>query len=161
MIERRPRPPADETRTARSAALAALGRRELTTKELRARLVTQGYSLDDINQTLERLTDAGIVDDRRVAFAFVRTSVVVRGRGPSRIARELEARGVASDIIKAALAQYPAEDQDAQLRRVLEKTRGSKPLDKAGRDRLFRQLMRRGFSAGAIAKALKIDVEDA
>lgn len=136
------------------AALGLLGRRDYTTTELRAKLADRGYPIEDITKALQDLTAEGLLDDRRVAEAHVRTASRVKGRGRLRIRRELEARGVDRALVNELLANLPAEDEGAAIERVLSRKRWPARPTIADRRRMFQHLLRRGFPADAIAKAL-------
>jgi regulatory protein len=140
---------------ARAIALRLLTRRDYTAKELRTRLLDRELSEDEVNSVLADLTAEGIVDDRRVAESFVRVASTVKGRGRIRISRELEQRGVDRSTIRDALTRLPVEDETETLRKVLSRKRLPARLDPAEHRRLFAQLVRRGFSADLIAKALR------
>ena len=104
---------------------------------------------------LADLADAGVVNDRRVAESFVRVASTLKGRGRLRISRELEQRGIDRSIIRDALAGLPIEDETASIRRFLERKHLPARLSPAEHRRVFGQLVRRGFSADLIAKALR------
>ena len=140
---------------ARAAALRLLTRRDYTTKELRTKLLEREVPEAEVTSVLTDLTDAGLVNDRRVAESFVRVASTLKGRGRLRISRELEQRGVDRAIIRDALANLPAEDESASIRRFLERKHLPARLSPAEHRRVFGQLIRRGFPADLIAKALK------
>jgi regulatory protein len=144
----------------RLAALRLLGRRDYSAAELTTRLVDRGYGADDVRAAIDALTADGTIDDRRTAFAHVRTAARVKGRGTHRIRRELEARGIAAPIIREALEQLSPDDDLAAIRRLLERRRVPHPMPPDQRRRLFAQLIRRGFSASLVARALDVDPSD-
>ena len=139
----------------RSAALRLLTRRDYTSLELRDKLIDRGYLADDVDALLSDLTTRGLLDDRRAAEAHARTASRIKGRGRVRIARELEARGIARSVITDLVAELPASDEAAAIARFIERKRLPKRLDPAARRRLFQQLLRRGFPVDAISKALR------
>jgi regulatory protein len=145
---------APPTISIRAAALGFLTRRDYTTAELRDKLATRLYPDGKIDETIAALTAQGLLDDRRVAAAHLRTAGGVKGRGRLRIVRELEARGVARSLVREIVAEWPAADEAQALAKLLYRKRIPKSLDPAARRRLFRQLLRRGFPADAIAKAI-------
>jgi regulatory protein len=155
-MARRPRPasPADDLPPVRIAALRLLSRRDHTSAELRRKLLDRGYADERAEHTVRQLTEERLLDDRRVAASHVRTASGVKGRGRLRIARELEARGVDPAIARDALAGLDADDDAAALERVLSRKRLPAHLSMADRRRIFQQLLRRGFSAELIARAL-------
>ncbi len=139
-----------------SWGLAALGRRELTTRQLRDRLTRRGCAAEAIDAAIGRLTREGLLDDSRAARAFARTEARIKHRGPLRIRRSLEAMGVERDIASAATAEG-FEDQpvpealETALRRKL---RGPLSDDRAAR-RLVAYLVRQGFDLSASVAAVR------
>lgn len=140
---------------ARVAALRLLTRRDYTAAELRTKLLDKEHADAEVAAALDGLTRDGLVNDRRVAVSFVRVASSLKGRGRHRIERELEHRGVDKAIIREALATLPAADETASIRRFLERKKLPARLSPAEHRRLFGQLMRRGFSADLIAKAIR------
>jgi len=138
----------------RLAALRLLGRRDYTTAELTARLLDRGYVPEDVGATVARLAADGSLDDQRVARAHVRTASRVKGRGRLRIQAELRARGIDAEVAREALADLSPDDDLQAIERFLARRAADDPTLAANRNRLFRQLLRRGFSAETIAKAL-------
>lgn len=140
---------------ARVAALRLLTRRDYTAAELRTKLLEKEHPDAEVAAALDGLTRDGLVNDRRVAVSFVRVASSLKGRGRHRIERELEHRGVDKAIIREAMATLPAADETASIRRFLERKKLPARLSPAEHRRLFGQLMRRGFSADLIAKAIR------
>ncbi len=141
--------------TARAAAIAILGRRDYTAAELQDKLTERGFPADEIASAIARLADEQLVDDRRLATAFIRTSLGVKGRGRYRIERELIARGVERALIHELVTSLAPADESAAIARVVARKRLPLNPTPAERRRLFQHLLRRGFSADAIAKALR------
>jgi regulatory protein len=142
----------DKTRT---AALRMLSRRDHTAAELRRKLADADHDPEDINRVIDALRAAGAIDDRRVAEAYVRTASRVKGRGRLRIVQELQARGVDRALAEETAAAIPEDDETAAIERILSRKRVPARLDAGTRRRLFQQLLRRGFPAHLIARALK------
>ena len=130
-------------------------RREYTAAELRQRLRNRGYAEDTTDDCIQRLTADGTLDDRRVAANHIRTARDIKSRGRLRIERELVARGIAPALARELLADVPKEDDQAQIARVLARKRLPAHLSLADRRRIFQHLLRRGFPADAISKALR------
>jgi regulatory protein len=145
-------PPAN---TAWPTALRLLVRREYTAAELRARLRDRGYAEDIADDCIQRLTADGTLDDRRVAANHIRTARDIKTRGRLRIERELVARGIAPALARELLADLPKEDDQAQIARVLARKHVPEHLSLSERRRIFQHLLRRGFPADAISKALR------
>ena len=75
---------------------------------------------------------------------------------------DLKAKGVHSEIIQQAVsAAYNDVNEEQLARQFLERKRLKKPQNERESARIFRRLVRAGFSAGTIFKVLKRwDVED-
>src|SRR6185369_13001764 len=118
----------------RDAALAALGRRALTRKELVVRLRRKGFAADEIDRVVSTLVGKGLVDDARTAEAHVR-SRGVRGVGKRRVAAELQARGVPEEERDRVLGDMDPESERERLRAAFLKRDAALPDRLTGRDR--------------------------
>jgi regulatory protein len=158
----RRRTPADGAATprtsARVAALRLLGRRDYTAQELREKLAARGHPSEDIDRTLQALAAEGLQSDERAAAASVRSAT--RGRGRHRIGRELEARGVARDLVRRLVAGIAPEDEAAAIAAILARKRWPAAPTRDDRRRMFQHLLRRGFPADAIHRALNVRDEE-
>ncbi len=139
----------------RGAALALLGRRDYTASELRTRLIDKGHDAGEVDEQIESLTGDGTINDARVAASHIRVASQVKGRGRMRIRQELMARGIAKSIVEGLLSELPAEDEDAAIQKFLSRKRVPETLAPLARNKVFQQLLRKGFTADAISKALR------
>lgn len=144
----------------RLVALRLLGRRDYSSYELEQRLLARGFPAGEITVLLEVIRQNGLIDDRRVAEAHVRTASRVKGRGRTRIRRELLARGIPADLADSAVRTLSADDEDQAMRRLLARHGKGAVASPANRRRLFSQLLRRGFSPTAISRALRSSEQD-
>ncbi len=138
--------------------LKLLARRELSVEGLRSRLRDREYPDDQIAAAIDRLLETGALDDGRVARAYARTAVNVKGRGRLRVARELQAMGIDRQTAAEALADVFGDlDERSLIARALQKKlRGRKQLkDTAERARLYQHLLRQGFSPAGVGHALR------
>jgi regulatory protein len=145
-------------RTAYVDGLHLLARRELSVRQLRERLRDREHAETDIDRAIALLIENRALDDRRVAAAYVRTALQVKGRGRLRIQRELQAMGIESDVAKEALAEaFGAVDERAMVAQaVKKKLRGKTTVSTpAEYSRLYQFLMRQGFSPAAVNEALR------
>jgi regulatory protein len=139
-------------------ALRLLAGRELSVAELRARLLERDHGPEDADVAIERLTEEGALNDERAARAYARTAIDIKGRGRLRIARELHAKGIAREVINAALAEVFGDlDERSLVSKALQKKlRGRpKPATQSDLARLYQYLMRQGFSPAAVADELR------
>jgi regulatory protein len=134
-----------------------LARRELSATQLRQRLKARHFPDNEIDASINRLRESRALDDGRVARAYARTAAGVKGRGRARVMREIEAMGIDRATAREAVAEtFDALDEDALIDRALDrKLRGRRVKDAAEFRRLYAFLMRQGFEAGKIGKALK------
>ena len=142
---------------ARSAALAALGRRAHTRRELEQKLSRKGFDRAEIRILLDDLEERGWLDDAKTATALVAWRSRM-GRGRGRIASELAGKGVSRADAHAALAALDPREEAAALRAALEKRERALPAGltrQARSKKLFDHLARRGFAPAAILEALR------
>ena len=145
-------------RTAYVDALHLLGRRELSVKQLRERLLDRDHSRQDVDRAIELLAENRAVDDARVASAYARTAMKIKGRGRLRVQRELHEMGIDKDVASQALAEaFGDTDERSMIAKALQKKlRGNKKIaTPAEYARVYQFLMRQGFSPGAVASALR------
>ena len=145
-------------RTAYVDALHLLGRRELSVKQLRERLLDREHSREDVERAIELLSENRAVDDARVAAAYARTALKVKGRGRLRVQRELQEMGIDKDVASQALAEAFADADERSMiakalqKKLLNKKKIATPAEYA---RVYQFLMRQGFSPAAVAAALR------
>ena len=142
---------------ARSVAVGLLARRDYATGELRARLQRKGFNVEVVEATIRELVDERALDDARYAGNYVSYSAS-RGQGPLRIAAELKALELPSDLIEAALAG--GADWRTLAGEVRNRKFGSEPpADWPEKARQARFLQYRGFSSDHIRLALGADFD--
>lgn len=135
----------------RETAAVMIGRRALSKKELRDRLVKKGADREDADEAADWLEEIGAVDDGNYAGVIAR-HYASRGYGPGRVKEELRRRGVDRELWEEALAQLP-ESSEA-IAAYLEKRRCGDLRDPKERKRVTDALVRRGFSWGEIRAVL-------
>jgi regulatory protein len=137
-------------------ALTLLARRELSAAQLRSRLKKREVPAPDIDAAIARLQASRALDDGRVARAYARTASV-KGRGRARVLREIEALGIDRSTARDAVGEIFADvDEDTLLTKALDrKLRGRRIQNVAEFRRLHQFLMRQGFEAGKIVRALE------
>lgn len=129
---------------ASTAASRTLARQDLPARELEARLERRGVAPAERRSTVERLQQAGAVDDAR--FARGRAAALAsRGRGDAAIRHDLEARGVGPEVAAAAVDELEPEAERAQG--VAQRLGGGL--------RAARALARGGFGDDAIEAAVR------
>ena len=94
-------------------ALRALRHRDRSTAELDARLAKRGVDAEERAQALKTLERVGYVDDER--FARTRAEqLAARGSGDALIRHDLEQRGIAAELVDAAVESLEPERERAR-----------------------------------------------
>lgn len=148
-------------------AVGALARRMRSVAELK-RLLRQRVDLEtDIGRTLvelvtRRLKDQGYLNDSKYAAAYSAFRRDNEKFGRRRVTTELKARGVVGEILDKAVSDaFDELDEEKHAREYLRRKRLEKPDNRKQAARVFRQLLRAGFSSKTIFNILrKWDVDD-
>ncbi len=146
-----------EPELAKERALRMLGYRERSRHELLQGLLDDGFSQSAATAVIDRLAELYLVDDARFSTMWVRSRVHA-GFDRRRIRRELENKGVAPGVIADALDE--AAPQEDELERARAALRGKRASDRAGRDKLVRRLVSRGFDLQTAIAAVSTDDPD-
>ena len=142
-------------------AVRTLARRSLTVNELRERLARRASRSPDVDAVIGRLRRANYLDDARLAESYAHFRRDYEGLGRQRVLRELSRRGVDKKVARKAVAEsYEDSDEPELIRRFLERkvpqATLSTPLDDRKQlVRLYRALIRAGFSSARIVEALR------
>jgi regulatory protein len=128
--------------------------------ELKRLLLRKGEPLADVDAALQRLTQAGLVDDANYARQLARTKALGAGMSRRRIQQELTRRGVARDVSSEAIAAVFDEegvDESGAIERVArKKLRTLSKLDlPTQKRRLYAFLARRGYDGDDISRVLR------
>ncbi len=135
-----------ESERAIDLAYKAVARRDLTVAELRARLERKHVPPEAIDDAVAELEETGFLNDARYARQFAEDKRELEQWGSDRIAEDLRRRGIATQLIDAAVATH---DRDSELRTALLLLRErypKAPRDDRERDRAWQMLVRRGYS---------------
>jgi regulatory protein len=141
-------------------ALRLLGRKPRTEAELRMALGTSGHGADDVECVLVRLVRAGYVNDRALAVDWILARSARLGYGRDRLMAELERRGVAAVVARAAWDEVQGRhglDPDAVLGREIARRaeREGGTLAGAAARRVYNALLRAGHAPEAVRAALE------
>ena len=105
---------------------------------------------------IRRLKDQGYLNDTNYAAVYSGLRRDNEKFGRMRVVTELKARGVHGEVIEKAVSDaYDGVSEEKQARDFLRRKRLQKPKDQKQTARIFRQLIRAGFSSKAIFKILK------
>jgi len=129
--------------------LRALERRSFARADLGRRLIRKGHPRAAVEAAIERAVGLGLLDDAAFALTYVQTRAA-RGRGPSRLTRDLMAMGVERSVIDRALAaEWPEGSDRSRVPLALAAKRAAQLGDlprPVKRRRVLAYLARRGFS---------------
>ena len=127
----------------REIAVRYLSRREYPIQELRQKLVQRGADSGITDKVVADLADENLVSDQRFTEMYIRT----RMRhlfGPLKIRGELRSRGITDQLIDEAMPETQEAWFDAASQWSGKRNQGV--LDYAGRARIYRSLINRGFT---------------
>lgn len=149
----------DDIEQAHERALNLLSYRPRSKAEIRRRLQKKDLAKEAIEEAIQRLERAGLVDDQEFAHYWVRNRVQFNPKGTYALRQELRQKGVTDAIIDVVLADFDesaaAQDAaDAGARRLGHNA----PSD--FRRKLKAYLARRGFSYSLVKPLVKEKMEE-
>ena len=148
---------------AKLRAMNLLTKREYTEQQLRRKLTDGFYPPEVIDEALAYVAGFHYTDDLRYAVTFITDHEATRSR--RRIEQDLTRRGIDRRTLEAAWAEWESDggtqDEAAMIRALLSK-KGYDPehADIAEKRRLYAFLMRKGYSAEAVRRALRTEELD-
>lgn len=137
---------------ARERALYLLGLRDYSCHELEQKLYTEATP-EIAAAVVERLQEVGLLDDERYAARLARSLSEGKHYPRRRIEQELRRRGISNGLIQTVVFDLDGEDFEQALA-LLQKKYYNKLNDPDSRRRVIAALARRGFSYGAIRRAM-------
>jgi len=147
-------------------AIGALGRRMRTVAELkrlmREKVREQPHAELLLDVVIARLKEQKYLNDTSYAESYSRFRKENEKFGRRRVVQDLKAKGVHADIIEKTVgAAYDEVNEEQLARQYLARKRLQKPADQKQAAKIFRNLMRAGFSTRTIFRILKKwDVDD-
>ena len=145
-------------RSIHAYALDLLAARAYTVRNLRRKLTQKKFEPAEIDETVERLLSAGILDDSRYAADYV-VQRLAAGTAIRRVKQELTRKGiegtVADRAIAAAVEDQPVNVDDEIERLATKKLQSLGDIDDfAKRRRVFAFLARRGYELDDIKRVM-------
>ena len=147
-------------------AVGSLARKMRTVAELKRLLRLRAEPNEDgalaVEAVIAKLKEQKYLNDSRYAASYSQYRQSNEKFGRRRVVTDLKAKGVHSEVIEQAVdAAYENVNEEQLARRFLERKRVKKPQSQRESARIFRMLVRAGFSSGTIFKILKHwDVDD-
>lgn len=141
-------------------ALKSLGARMQSIRDLRRKLTDRAEpgpsGAEAVDWVLAKLQELRYLSDDRFAADFTRLRQENRSFGRRRVQQDLQAKGIASEVIQTTLDQaYEGVDEQALVRQHLERRRIPPPTDEKSTARVLRRLTAAGFSSKAIFAVLR------
>ena len=142
-------------------AYALLGKRLHSVYELRTKLRQKKYDADLIQQTLDDLLKANILDDQKFADMYSDEKLRLKLWGKTKLKSELFKKGISAQIIASVLeAKFPgaSEDLDNALKLAQKKynTLKNRKMEKLKlNQRLYSFLIAKGYSYDIAKRAVE------
>lgn len=146
----------DERYRAYVLAIAYLGARPRTRKQIEQYLNRKLFEADNIQYALDRLEREHIVDDEQYARQFATSRLKNSLKGRRFIQQELQQRGVSKEAAAEATGSLDRDVELASAQKAAEKKWRSvkgEPIDR--KRKLIGYLMRRGFPSDIVKEAIK------
>jgi regulatory protein len=141
-------------------AVGALGRRMRTVAEIKRLMRNRVGKQEDgevlIEAVVQRLKEQRYLNDTSYATAYSSLRRENEKFGRMRVVSDLKAKGVHGDVIEKTVgAAYDGVDEEKLARDFMARKRLKKPADQKQAARIFRTMMRAGFSARVVVRILK------
>lgn len=146
----------DNRYRAYALAIAYLGMKPRTAKEIERYLLRKELEGDPIAYAIERLKSERFIDDEDYARRFAEGRLRSGGKGRLLIKQELKFRGIEKRTADAAAAELDDTAEQAAANSIAAKrwrSMSGEPMDK--RRKLAQFLLRRGFPGDVAMKAVK------
>lgn len=141
----------DDVRELRQRAVRLLARREHTRAELVRKLAPHGTS-DEVSRVISQLQTAQLQSDARFAESWLRARA--GGLGTQRLRQTLQQKGVAGELIGAAITEAGLDDERERALAAWKKKFDRAPIDRADWARQARFLQSRGFATDTIRRVV-------
>jgi regulatory protein len=146
----------DEVQAAEDALTRRLRRSALSEREARTFLLQRGIGGPAVEAAIDLFLSRGWIDDAVLAEQLVYAGTTRKGQGRRAIAQSLSGRGIDRDVIDAALAALPDDDDERALEYARSKAHGLRDQDfDTALRRLVGQLARRGYSGSVAGTAAR------
>ena len=138
-------------------ALKLLSRRPYTILQVRTKLESREYTKQVIDEVLDRLINAGLLNDGEYVRAYTRQEVAKGKKGPDKIKQELIKRGISEPIIDQFLVIYEEDEQIDHALKIANRLLNAN--HKYGghmlKQKIIQQLINKGFNQQIIDKVLE------
>lgn len=139
-------------------AMNLLQKKSFAEGELVRKLSDGGYPEEVVEKAVEYVRSFGYIDDVRYASDYIRYHSS-QGRGKNRIRMDLKTKGISDESFEKAwdenmeLGLIPGTEEE--IKKLLEKKHFNPDMERSDKDKIAAFIMRRGFSAEDIFKAMR------
>lgn len=135
----------DEVEAAYARSLRLLNQRDHTSAEIRQNLKRHEVTEPVIDEVIERLERAGLINDERFAQNWIENRTEFRPRSRRALAYELRSRGIAPEAFEEALTK--TDEEEMAYRAAMKQSTKYQRLERLEfRQKMIAFLGRRGFS---------------
>lgn len=135
-------------------AMHLLERQDRTERQLYDKLKDNGYQEVCIESAISYVKRYHYIDDFRYASAYIRYRQEKKSR--QKLKLELQAKGIARDVIEEALEEEYVSDDQKKIMELLQKRRYSfENADTAEQRKNYQFLLRRGFQSSDILHVMR------
>ena len=148
--------------SAYDTALKFLAPKARTVREVELKLDEGDFSEGEIMQTVDRLKDAGLLNDEAYCRDFISSRLATKPVSKFRLREQLRGHFVPDDIIEAELASLPEDTELGNAVEVASKyLRQFENIEDETEKlrRVYTRLQTRGYSHDTILKALRAAAE--
>ena len=140
---------------ARERGVRFLTFKDRSVNELLNRLKQAGFDEDIAKEAVEALKVIGYLDDRRYAMRYLSERIKTKALSRKSLEYELKNKGIDTQIIENALAEFEIDDYEVALREAKRKFGKYNINDKKLELKVQRFLLHRGFSYEIVNKVTK------
>ncbi|MBO4909368.1 MAG: regulatory protein RecX [Lachnospiraceae bacterium] len=139
-------------------AMNLLQKKSFAEGELVRKLSDGGYPEEVVEKAVEYVRSFGYIDDVRYASDYIRYHSS-QGRGKNRIRMDLKNKGISDESFEKAwdenmeLGLIPGTEEE--IKKLLAKKHFNPDMERSDKDKIAAFIMRRGFSAEDIFKAMR------
>ncbi|SEN35160.1 RecX family transcriptional regulator [Paenibacillus sp. OV219] len=146
----------DSRHRAYITALAYLGARQRTEKEILRYLARKEIDAEAAAKAIVRLTQEGLVNDNQYANMYASEKMRTQLKGRRLLQQELQQRGISKDMAKQASQELSAESElEVAVRAAHKKWPYIKGEPRERKQKLAAFLLRRGFPMSVVREAVK------
>ena len=147
---------------AEEKALYLLEHRAHSKKELEDKITRAEFDRDAARRAAEHMEELGLVDDEQYARRLAQELFERRKFGARRVKQELRQKGIADDLIEAALEEFSTDRDETveTIRAILERKYPAAWEDEKARRRAVAALQRYGYGFEDIFAALNAEPEE-